>query len=108
MGKHLWVSIVVAMIAILVASVTMAQDVAAVAAAARADIAAGLDEAGRANLEAIAAAEPTAEGAEGLAIAMLLNRHLDESAYLYALAAERDPGNADERRATTGRFFPSG
>ncbi|MHB1102182.1 MAG: tetratricopeptide repeat protein [Devosia sp.] len=96
MGRRFWVAIAVVIMATFTASAATAQDVdvAALASAARADIAAGFDDAGRANLEAVAAAETTAEGTEGLAIAMLLNRHLDESAFLYALAAERGPSNA--------------
>lgn len=69
-------------------------DIGAVAKAVAEEVAASLDDEARANLLAAAEAEPTSEGAEGLAIAMLVNRHLVESAYFYALAAERDPDNA--------------
>jgi tetratricopeptide (TPR) repeat protein len=94
--KRYWMAIVTIIAMHLAPAAAGAQelDFAALARTARADIAATLDESSRANLEAIAAAETTAEGAEGLAMAMLLNRYLDESMYLYALAAERDPGNA--------------
>lgn len=47
----------------------------------------------RPDLQALTDAEPSAEGAEGLGLAMLAYRHLDEAAYFYAVAAERDPGD---------------
>jgi tetratricopeptide (TPR) repeat protein len=68
-------------------------DVAALAGTARTQIAAGIDEQGRTSLEAMAAAEPSAAGIEALGIALLVKRHLDQGAWLYALALERDPAN---------------
>lgn len=65
----------------------------AAAEAAQEQVADRVDPARRPDLEALAEAAPTAEDAEALAIAMLLYRHLEESAYFYALAVERDPGN---------------
>ncbi len=72
-------------------------DARAVAASARAEIGAALESSAMISLEAIAAAEPDPGGIEGFAIAMLMQRHLDESAWLYALALERDPNNAGLR-----------
>lgn len=69
-------------------------DIRTVAKAFAGEVLANLDEETQANLLAAAEAEPTSEGAEGLAIAMLVNRHLAESAYFYALALERNPDNA--------------
>jgi tetratricopeptide (TPR) repeat protein len=68
-------------------------DIARLAGTALGEIAAGIDEQGRTSLEAIAAAEPSAAGVEGLGMALLLKRQLDAGTWLYALALERDPAN---------------
>lgn len=89
-------SIVLAFIVAISAPKAVSQDfdIGGVAKVVAEEVAVNLDDAARANLLAAAEAEPTSEGAEGLAIAMLVNRHLVESAYFYALAVERDPSNA--------------
>ncbi len=95
MIRHFW-AIAFVIVVVLSSPFTLAQDfdVATVARTARADIASQLDEASRAALDGLVEIESTTDDIEGLAIATLLNRHLDEGAYLYALATERDPGNA--------------
>lgn len=73
-----------------------AQDIdpVAVAGAVRAEIAAGVGTEVGATLAEIAGAEASAEGAEGLAHALLMSRHLEMATYLFAVAVERDPGRA--------------
>lgn len=75
-------------------SVAQELDIRALSAKIAAEIAASRSQERRSELIAASAAEPGSEGAEGLALAMLVNRHLEESVYFYALAAQRDPGNA--------------
>lgn len=101
MGRNVWAGAAVTLVVACVGCTPPDRetgggaDVAAAAAvAAQEEVAERIDPAVRPELEALAQAAPSAEDAEGLAIAMLFYRHLDESAYFYALAAERDPGNA--------------
>lgn len=97
MDSRIWVGFAVALAAVCVGCGSPEPEAEAeseaAAAATQEAVAERISPAVRPDLEALTQAEPTAEGAEGLGIAMLLYRHLDESAYFYALAVERDPGN---------------
>lgn len=69
-------------------------DAVAVAGAVRAEVATNVGTEVAAALAEIADAEPSAEGAEGLGHALLMNRHLEMATYLFAAAVERDPSRA--------------
>lgn len=95
MGRTLWLAPAVWFVAFCIgcSQPDTTPDSEATAEAAQEEVIEQISPAVRPDLQALTDAEPSAEGAEGLAIAMLMYRHLDESAYFYALAAERDPDN---------------